>query len=81
MDWGGGWPSRGLLKSVPFTPGTERSNPEQQPSGLSEYPRDPEHRSYSDRGEPGAEERARADGHTGRRERGWDHSLLAASKG
>ncbi|XP_073929723.1 chordin isoform X3 [Castor canadensis] len=30
----------------------ERSNPEQQPSGLSEYPRDPEHRSYSDRGEP-----------------------------
>ncbi|XP_073929724.1 chordin isoform X4 [Castor canadensis] len=42
----------------------ERSNPEQQPSGLSEYPRDPEHRSYSDRGEPGAEERARADGHT-----------------
>ncbi|KAM5154901.1 chordin isoform 3-T3 [Callospermophilus lateralis] len=43
----------------------ERSNSEQQRPGLSfEYPRDPEHRSYSDRGEPGAEERARADGHT-----------------
>ncbi|KAM4862645.1 chordin isoform 1-T1 [Urocitellus parryii] len=43
----------------------ERSNSEQQRPGLSfEYPRDPEHPSYSDRGEPGAEERARADGHT-----------------
>ncbi|KAL4692010.1 hypothetical protein H8957_002881 [Semnopithecus entellus] len=43
----------------------ERSSLERQPSGLSfEYPRDPEHRSYSDRGEPGAEERARGDGHT-----------------
>ncbi|XP_016797925.2 chordin isoform X5 [Pan troglodytes] len=43
----------------------ERSSSERQPSGLSfEYPRDPEHRSYSDRGEPGAEERARGDGHT-----------------
>ncbi|XP_027632506.1 chordin isoform X6 [Tupaia chinensis] len=42
----------------------ERSGPERPPSGLSfEYPRDPEHRSYSDRGEPGTEERAR-DGHT-----------------
>ncbi|XP_017653178.1 chordin isoform X3 [Nannospalax galili] len=43
----------------------EHSNPEQQPMGLSfEYPRDPEHRSYSDHGEPGAGERTRADGHT-----------------
>ncbi|XP_069885835.1 chordin isoform X2 [Dipodomys merriami] len=43
----------------------ESSNPEQQTPGLSfEYPRDPEHRSYSNRGEPGAEDRARADGHT-----------------
>ncbi|XP_039334656.1 chordin isoform X5 [Saimiri boliviensis] len=43
----------------------ERSSSERQPSGLSfEYPRDPEHRSYSDRGEPGTEERARGDGHT-----------------
>ncbi|XP_054337009.1 chordin isoform X3 [Pongo pygmaeus] len=43
----------------------ERSSSERQPSGLSfEYPRDPEHRSYSDSGEPGAEERARGDGHT-----------------
>nr|XP_058151460.1 chordin isoform X4 [Dasypus novemcinctus] len=43
----------------------ERSGAERQPSGLAfEYPRDPEHRSYSDRGEPGAEEPARADGHT-----------------
>ncbi|XP_013368777.1 PREDICTED: chordin isoform X2 [Chinchilla lanigera] len=43
----------------------ERSNLEQPPPSLSfEYPRDPEHRSYSDRSEPGAEERARADGHT-----------------
>ncbi|XP_021494258.1 chordin isoform X2 [Meriones unguiculatus] len=43
----------------------ERSNVEGQPAGLVfEYPRDPEHRSYSDRGEPGAGERTRADGHT-----------------
>ncbi|KAM6222797.1 chordin isoform 2-T2 [Rhynchocyon petersi] len=43
----------------------ERSGPERQPSGLAfEYPRDPEHRSYSDPGEPSAEERARSDGHT-----------------
>ncbi|KAM9226094.1 chordin isoform 3-T3 [Dugong dugon] len=43
----------------------ERSGPERQPSGLAfEYPRDPEHRSYSDPGEPGAEDRARGDGHT-----------------
>ncbi|XP_037662342.1 chordin isoform X3 [Choloepus didactylus] len=43
----------------------ERSGPERQPSGLAfEYPRDPEHRSYSDRGEPGPEDRARGDGHT-----------------
>ncbi|KAK2090817.1 hypothetical protein P7K49_030101 [Saguinus oedipus] len=43
----------------------ERSSSERQPSGLSfEYPRDPEHRSYSDRGEPSTEERARGDGHT-----------------
>ncbi|KAM6159501.1 chordin isoform 2-T2 [Erethizon dorsatum] len=43
----------------------ERSNLEQTPPNLSfEYPRDPEHRSYSDRSEPGAEEHARADGHT-----------------
>lgn len=49
------------------TPGAERSGPEKQPAGLAfEYPRDPEHRSYSDRGEPGAEDRARGDGHTGR---------------
>uniref|UniRef100_A0A2K5CSW1 Chordin n=1 Tax=Aotus nancymaae TaxID=37293 RepID=A0A2K5CSW1_AOTNA len=40
----------------------ERSSSERQPSGLSfEYPRDPEHRSYSDSGEPGTEERARGD--------------------
>ncbi|KAK2496227.1 hypothetical protein MC885_014895 [Smutsia gigantea] len=43
----------------------ERSGPERQPTGPAfEYPRDPEHRSYSDRGEPGAEDRARGDGHT-----------------
>ncbi|XP_053420246.1 chordin isoform X2 [Nycticebus coucang] len=43
----------------------ERSSQERPPTGLSfEYPRDPEHRSYSDRGEPGAEERVRGDGHT-----------------
>ncbi|XP_054431805.1 chordin [Pteronotus mesoamericanus] len=43
----------------------ERSGPERQPTGLAfEYPRDPEHRSYSDHGEPGAEDRARGDGHT-----------------
>ncbi|XP_023606274.1 chordin [Myotis lucifugus] len=47
------------------TPGAERGGPEKQPTGLAfEYPRDPEHRSYSDRGEPGAEDRARGDGHT-----------------
>ncbi|KAH0512608.1 Chordin [Microtus ochrogaster] len=43
----------------------ERSTLDRQPAGLVfEYPRDPEHRSYSDRGEPGAGERTRADGHT-----------------
>ncbi|XP_052014757.1 chordin isoform X1 [Apodemus sylvaticus] len=43
----------------------ERSNLDPQPAGLVfEYPRDPEHRSYSDRGEPGVGERTRADGHT-----------------
>ncbi|XP_031219339.1 chordin isoform X4 [Mastomys coucha] len=43
----------------------ERSNLDPQPAGLVfEYPRDPEHRSYSDRGEPGTGERTRADGHT-----------------
>ncbi|XP_047644031.1 chordin isoform X2 [Phacochoerus africanus] len=43
----------------------ERSGLEKQAPGLAfEYPRDPEHRSYSDRGEPGAEDRARGDGHT-----------------
>ncbi|XP_050002411.1 chordin isoform X1 [Alexandromys fortis] len=43
----------------------ERSTLDRQPAGLVfEYPRDPEHRSYSDGGEPGAGERTRADGHT-----------------
>ncbi|XP_075412273.1 chordin isoform X2 [Tenrec ecaudatus] len=43
----------------------ERSGLERQPAGLAfEYPRDPEHRSYSDPGEPGSEDRARSDGHT-----------------
>ncbi|XP_004577788.1 chordin [Ochotona princeps] len=43
----------------------ERSSPERPLPGLSfEYPRDPEHRSYSDRGDPGAEDRARGEGHT-----------------
>ncbi|XP_027956947.1 chordin isoform X1 [Eumetopias jubatus] len=43
----------------------ERGAPERPPTGLAfEYPRDPEHRSYSDRGEPGSEDRARGDGHT-----------------
>ncbi|XP_021111745.1 chordin isoform X1 [Heterocephalus glaber] len=43
----------------------ERSDLEQPPPSLSfEYPRDPEHRSYSHRGESGPEERARADGHS-----------------
>ncbi|XP_057356677.1 chordin isoform X2 [Manis pentadactyla] len=43
----------------------ERSGPERRLTGPAfEYPRDPEHRSYSDRGEPGAEDRARGDGHT-----------------
>lgn len=47
----------------------ERSGPERRLTGPAfEYPRDPEHRSYSDRGEPGAEDRARGDGHTGRQE-------------
>ena len=58
-----------LVKRVVLllTPGTERSTLDHQPAGLVfEYPRDPEHRSYSDRGEPGAGERTRADGHTGR---------------
>lgn len=60
------------LKPVFPAPGAERSGPERQPTGLAfEYPRDPEHRSYSDRGEPGAEDRARGDGHTGRRGPGW----------
>lgn len=49
---------------LPF-PCAERSGLERQPKGLAfEYPRDPEHRSYSDRGELGAEDRARGDGHT-----------------
>ncbi|XP_053513830.1 chordin isoform X1 [Artibeus jamaicensis] len=43
----------------------ERSVPETQPTGLaSDYPRDPEHRSYSDRREQGAEGRARGDSYT-----------------
>nr|XP_055163635.1 chordin isoform X2 [Nyctereutes procyonoides] len=43
----------------------ERSGAERQPTGLAfEYPRDPEHRSYSDRGEPGSEDRSRGDGYT-----------------
>ncbi|XP_066097507.1 chordin isoform X1 [Saccopteryx bilineata] len=43
----------------------ERSGPERQSAGLAfEYPRDPEHRSYSDRGDLGTEDRARGDGHT-----------------
>ncbi|XP_037381119.1 chordin isoform X3 [Talpa occidentalis] len=43
----------------------EPSGSERQPTGLAfEYPRDPEHRSYSDRGEPGAEDRVRGEGHT-----------------
>ncbi|XP_044540245.1 chordin-like, partial [Gracilinanus agilis] len=44
----------------------ERSPPERQQHSASafEYPRDPEHRSYSNRGDPGAEKRAREDGHT-----------------
>lgn len=55
------------LKPVFPTPGLERSGPERQPTGLAfEYPRDPEHRSYSDRGEPGSEDRTRGDGHNGR---------------
>ncbi|KAM7321810.1 hypothetical protein ACRRTK_018651 [Alexandromys fortis] len=56
-----------LVKRVVLllTPGTERSTLDRQPAGLVfEYPRDPEHRSYSDGGEPGAGERTRADGHT-----------------
>lgn len=54
-----------LLKPAVLTPDVER-----QPAGLVfEYPRDPEHRTYSDRGEPGAGERTRADGRTGRL--GW----------
>ncbi|XP_063117238.1 chordin isoform X2 [Cavia porcellus] len=45
--------------------GTERSDLEQPPPSLAfEYPRDPEHRSYSDHSELGAEERARTEGHT-----------------
>lgn len=52
---------------VSLLPGLERSGAERQPTGLAfEYPRDPEHRSYSDRGEPGSEDRARGDGYTGR---------------
>nr|XP_025863083.1 chordin isoform X2 [Vulpes vulpes] len=43
----------------------ERSGAERQTTGLAfEYPRDPEHRSYSDRGEPGSEDRSRGDGYT-----------------
>ncbi|XP_054985067.1 chordin isoform X1 [Sorex araneus] len=46
-------------------PQERSSGPDRPPTGLAfEYPRDPEHRSYSDRGEPGAEDRGRADGHT-----------------
>ncbi|KAI4548209.1 hypothetical protein MG293_000539, partial [Ovis ammon polii] len=52
-------------KPVSPTLGAEHSSSEKQPTGLAfEYPRDPEHRSYSDRGEPGAEDRGRGDGHT-----------------
>ncbi|XP_020861444.1 chordin isoform X1 [Phascolarctos cinereus] len=43
----------------------ERTPSEKQNSASAfEYPRDPEHRSYSNRGDPGAEKRAREDGHT-----------------
>lgn len=60
-------PRRAQLKPGFPTPGLERGAPERPPTGLAfEYPRDPEHRSYSDRGEPGSEDRARGDGHTGR---------------
>lgn len=60
-------PLRAQLKPAFPAPGLERSGPERQPTGPAfEYPRDPEHRSYSDRGEPGPEDRARGDGHTGR---------------
>jgi hypothetical protein len=66
-----GPPGTFLKPAVLFlTPDAERSNLDPQPAGLVfEYPRDPEHRSYSDRGEPGVGERTRADGHTGRL--GW----------
>lgn len=60
-------PPSAQLKPGFSPPGLERSGPERPPTGLAfEYPRDPEHRSYSDRGEPGAEDRVRGDGHTGR---------------
>lgn len=64
----------------------ERSGLERQPKGLAfEYPRDPEHRSYSDRGELGAEDRARGDGHTGRqgpvRDRGCGFGPAATAGG
>lgn len=63
-----------MLKPVVsfLIPDAERSNLDPQPAGLVfEYPRDPEHRSYSDRGEPGTGERTRGDGHTGRLGRRW----------
>lgn len=71
-------------KPVSPTPGAEHSSSEKQPTGLAfEYPRDPEHRSYSDRGEPGAEDRGRGDGHTGRqgpgRNWGCDRRRAAAA--
>lgn len=66
-DGAANWPFQCPAEARAPTPGAERSGPEKQPTGLAfEYPRDPEHRSYSDRGEPGAEDRARGDGHTGR---------------
>lgn len=70
-------PPRAQLKPWFPTPGLERSSPEKPPTGLAfEYPRDPEHRSYSDRGEPASEDRGRGDGHTGRcgPGRNWNYS-------
>lgn len=61
---------RGALAQAraPLLCAAERSSgAERPPAGPAfEYPRDPEHRSYSDRGEPGAEDRGRADGHAGK---------------
>ncbi|XP_023556515.1 chordin isoform X1 [Octodon degus] len=62
-----GPPGLGLIAEAraSLPPGTERSDVEQPPPSLTfEYPRDPEHRSYSDHSEPGAEERARTEGHS-----------------